>query len=220
MVSAKKRDDSNKRQQLKRKLDVGSENEEKRKEKDRIRKKGKKNSRKRENLYICLRDILNKPVPARKSICLSLVFIGGNKFVDINGEWIEVLYAGDKTLKNCINNKIKLFDPVTLHGSLRYKKNSINNDIFDFFHIINYYTGNLYYVGKPETILYADALLKEKDLTSTEILMSKFKPFTSLTDLNMCSNWKKPRSNQSNMFVELHYKRFTGINTIVPILID
>jgi len=227
MVSTKRREDSTKRQQTKRLLDVGTENELKRKENDKNRKKGEKNpsynKRKFVFAYTRLRDILNKPPPRYRIslIQLSLVYIGGNKFVDTNGEFIEVLYTGEKTLKNCINNNIKLFDPVCFRESLQYKKNPINNENFDYFYIeLNSGCGLLYFLAKPETILYAEGLVKEKDLNKSESLINSFQSFTSRLDLDMCSNWKKPRANQSSLLVHRAYEKLTGINTIVPTLID
>ena len=229
MVSAKRREDSTKRQQMKRLLDVGTENELKRKEKDKLRKKGKKNiSCYRKKLlnfaYTRLRDILNKPPPRYgiSSIQLSLVYIGGNKFADTNGEFVEVLYAGEKTLKNCINNNIELFEPVCFRGSLQYKKNPINNEKFDYFHIELYGScGKLYFAAEPETVIYAEALVKGKDdLNKTELLTNSFQSFKNLLDLNMCSNWKNPRAKESYRLVPLAYEKLTGINTIVPSLID
>lgn len=210
MVSAKRRDDSNKRQKEKRLLDVGTENEIIRKEEDKRRKKGKKNSRKKlsQFSYTCFRDILNKPPPRYgvSLIWLSLIYIGENKFADTNGEWIEIFYDGEKKLlSNCVENNIELYDSVGIGGQLLYEKNSENNAKFDYFYIVQPVTMSrigLYAAAQPATLLYKDHLLLQGKLNA-----SSFHPFTAFIDLNMCPNWK----NRTNIFVGNTYKRLSGL---------
>ena len=82
--------------------------------------------------------------PPRKSKFFNCVYIGNNKFADINGIYVEVVFPFDHEilgypqiyppLVDCANNKINLYQAVELIGNLRYQKNKSNANQFEHFY--------------------------------------------------------------------------------------
>lgn len=84
------------------------------------------------------RDLLSQPPPRQHRI-FHCVYLGNNKFVDLNNECIEVfLNCKEKFLKDAKNypcNVIKPFDACSFAGSVHYKRSDTDENKFDYFYI-------------------------------------------------------------------------------------
>jgi len=176
---------ANERQMLKRKRDKGTQKEEDRRYDDKVQKWTSRN-------YICdLRYLISKPPPRIKRH-FACIYIGNNKFSDINGDCIEVIFTGYDNYRKDIC--LKLYQPVQIYGYFLYKRDTkvFDNNKFEKFWLQVY--------GDPisdkvlltseediqeDIVLFAKNILNKKNIHSNHL-----KDFIDLTDLIINSRWQ------------------------------
>jgi hypothetical protein len=85
------------------------------------------------------RDLLSQPPPRQRRI-FNCVYLGNNKFFDLNNECMEgfLEHCNKDRLKNAKNNpfnKIRPFSACSFAGSIHYKRSDMDENKFDYFYI-------------------------------------------------------------------------------------
>jgi hypothetical protein len=199
------------RKREKRKLDEGTNKETIRKKNDSYQ-----HQLARRELHN-IKDMLLKS-PPRKVKLFDCVYIGDNKFADINGIYIEVVYTYDHNdvehhppIEDCKNNKINLYQAVQLFGLLRYQKKATNPNQFEIFYLEQCFFSDmtLYRDASLETETYASTFTGE----NSDAVLAQCKSILEFTDLEICSKWKN--ANQS--YLRNIYESETGVNRKFPV---